>query len=158
MHRTEQNHSFGSDRTRFNANEDFAWTASSMLEWDGYYIDLVDLPTIRPYLETLIGRNYRLDHDYIKIGNTKHSKKLYLHGGGIVAHGKDGGLAQILNVSENGGPMAAFNKGGKNVLQASVEDMGGAPLKSETSSASGRVTCHSYRTFFVFSQLYIVGL
>ena len=48
---------------------------------------LLDFPTIRPYLETLLGRNYRLDHDYIKIDNVKHSYELYLHGGGQGAGG-----------------------------------------------------------------------
>ena len=48
---------------------------------------LLDFPTIRPYLETLLGRNYRLDHDYIKIDNAKHSYELYLHGGGQGADG-----------------------------------------------------------------------
>ena len=46
MHRTEQSYILGSDRTLLNANEDLAWTASSLLERAGYYIDLIDLPTI----------------------------------------------------------------------------------------------------------------
>ena len=32
MHLAEQNHLFGSDRARFNTDDDLAWTASSLLE------------------------------------------------------------------------------------------------------------------------------
>ena len=66
MHRTERSYILGSDRTLLNTNEDLAWSASSLLEWGGCYIDLIDLPAVRPYLETLLGQNYRLDHDYIR--------------------------------------------------------------------------------------------
>ena len=48
LHRTEQSYILGSDQARFNTEEDLAWTASSLLEWDDCYIDLIDLPTIRP--------------------------------------------------------------------------------------------------------------
>ena len=37
---------------------------------------------IKPYLETLLGPNYRLDHDYLKIDSEQSGKGLYLHGGG----------------------------------------------------------------------------
>lgn len=42
MHRTEKSYIPGSDRTLLNTNEDLAWAASSLLEWDGCYIDLMD--------------------------------------------------------------------------------------------------------------------
>ena len=45
------------------------------------------------------------------------------HGGIVAAKGKDGGGAQ-LSINEHGGAMAVWNKGGKNVLQADVGDMG----------------------------------
>ena len=79
MHRTEKSYLIGAGLSRFHTKENLAWTASSLLDWGGCYIDLLDLPTIRPYLETLLGRNYRLDHDYIKIDNAKHSYELYLY-------------------------------------------------------------------------------
>ena len=107
MHRDEKNPFFGSDRTRFNANEDLAWTASSMLEWGGCYIDLIDLPTIRPYLEILLGQNYRLDHDYIKIDNSVHNRKLYLHGGGQGA----GGASDLVGPTDGGQCYYRFSNG-----------------------------------------------
>ena len=77
----------GSDRTRFDDPNDPAWSARSLLEWGGTYIDLIDLPTITPYLEALLGVNYRLDHDYLNINNAESAHKLYLHGGGQGAGG-----------------------------------------------------------------------
>ena len=74
--RNQKNISLGSDRTQ-NAEGNLAWTASSLLEWGGSYLDLIDLPTIRPYLEVLLGKNYRLDHEYIKIDRVKQNRKLY---------------------------------------------------------------------------------
>jgi hypothetical protein len=75
---------FGSDRTRFSGEDAPAWSAPSLLEWGGTYIDLIDIPSIKPYLEALLGINYRLDHDYLKIDSVN-TKKLYLHGGGLGA-------------------------------------------------------------------------
>ena len=79
--RTNGRQLYGSDRTRLQ-EEGSAWSSSSLLEWGGGYIDLIDLPSIAPYLETLLGAHYRLDHDYIKIDNSDKPHKLYLHGGG----------------------------------------------------------------------------
>ncbi|MDA0792008.1 MAG: phytanoyl-CoA dioxygenase family protein [Proteobacteria bacterium] len=86
-HRGNSKH-LGSDRTVFSSPDDPAWASPSMLEWGGPYIDLIDLPTITPYLETLLGVGYRLDHDYIKIDSENSNRKLYLHGGGQGAGGK----------------------------------------------------------------------
>ena len=72
----------GSDRTRLRHEDDPAWSSQSLLEYGGPYIDLIDLPTIAPYLECLLGPHYRLDHDYIKVDSAERDKKLYLHGGG----------------------------------------------------------------------------
>jgi hypothetical protein len=80
----------GSDRTHFRHAEDLAWSSSSLLELGGSYVDLIDLPTIAPYLETILGPHYRLDHDYLKVdkktpkGDAAGFKKseLFLHGGG----------------------------------------------------------------------------
>ena len=107
IHRNEKNPFFGSDRTRFNASEDLAWTASSMLEWGGCYIDLIDLPTIRPYLEILLGQNYRLDHDYIKIDSRRQNRKLYLHGGGQGA----GGASDLVGPTDGGQCYYRFSNG-----------------------------------------------
>ena len=38
----------------------------------GPYIDLIDLPTIAPYLDELLGVGYRLDHDYLNVNNAEH--------------------------------------------------------------------------------------
>lgn len=55
----------------------------SLLPWDKAYRDLIDNPRITPYLDELIGTNFRLDHDYcdvIRSGTNRHSSTL--HGGG----------------------------------------------------------------------------
>jgi hypothetical protein len=83
----DRNPILGSDRTRFRDSEDPAWSAPSLLELGGCYIDLIDLPAIKPYLTTLLGDHYRLDHDYIKVDGAMRDKKLYLHGGGQGAGG-----------------------------------------------------------------------
>ena len=73
----------GSDRTVLGDDRD-AWSAPSLLELGGAYLDLIDLPTIVPYLTKLLGEQYRLDHDYAKIDSKmpEREKTLYLHGGG----------------------------------------------------------------------------
>ena len=76
----------GSDRTILGSSGT-AWSSPSMLEWGGAYIDLIHLPTIAPYLDILLGKDYRLDHDYINIVNAKNPRQLYLHGGGQGAGG-----------------------------------------------------------------------
>jgi hypothetical protein len=78
-----QEHGYkGSDRTGLWHEDDLAWSSQSLLEYGGPYVDLIDLPTIAPYLECLLGPHYRLDHDYIKVDSQKNDKKLFLHGGG----------------------------------------------------------------------------
>jgi hypothetical protein len=72
----------GSDRSQFRNDDDLAWSARSLLEYGGTYIDLIDLPTIAPYLEFLLGPHYRLDHDYLKVDSARANRKLFLHGGG----------------------------------------------------------------------------
>lgn len=104
--RQERPH-YGSDRTRFRRDEDPAWSASSLLEWGGTYIDLIDLPTIAPYLETLLGVNYRLDHDYININNAEKPSKLYLHGGGQGA----GGASDLVGPTDGGQCYYRYNNG-----------------------------------------------
>ena len=52
------------------------------------------------------------------------------HGGFVGAWGKDGGQAH-LSTNEYGGLIAIFNKGDKNVIQASVGDTGGGVLKTK---------------------------
>ena len=88
----------GSDRTRFDDPNDPAWSARSLLEWGGTYIDLIDLPTIAPYLEALLGVNYRLDHDYLNINDAESAHKLYLHGGGQGA----GGPKDLVGATDGG--------------------------------------------------------
>ena len=55
----------------------------SLLTWGAAFRELIDPATITPYLEQLIGRGFRLDHDYcdvIRGGANRHSGTL--HGGG----------------------------------------------------------------------------
>ena len=99
---------FGSDRTSFGADEGPAWSAPSLLEWGGTYIDLIDLPTIVPYLETLLGAGYRLDHDYINVVNAEHPSRLYLHGGG---HLGAGGPRDVVGPSDGGQCYYHYNNG-----------------------------------------------
>ena len=99
---------YGSDRTFFGADGDRAWSAPSLLEWGGTYIDLIDLPTITPYLEALLGAGYRLDHDYINVVNAEHPSKLYLHGGG---HQGAGGPRDIVGPSDGGQCYYRYNNG-----------------------------------------------
>jgi len=98
---------FGSDRTQFRQDDDPAWSAASLLELGGTYIDLIDLPTIAPYLETLLGPNYRLDHDYTKVDNAERSRGLYLHGGGQGA----GGPSDLVGPSDGGQCFYRFSNG-----------------------------------------------
>ncbi|MGI9219649.1 MAG: phytanoyl-CoA dioxygenase family protein [Woeseiaceae bacterium] len=71
----------GSDRTRYSNKDVMAWSSRSLLEYGGPFIDLIDLPTIKPYLEFLMQPHYRLDHDYLKIDRAG-TGELFLHGGG----------------------------------------------------------------------------
>ena len=92
---------YGSDRTRYPEGESTAFSAKSLIEWGGTYIDLIDLPTIAPYLEALLGPRYRLDHDYIKIDSAANEfNRLYLHGGGQGAGG--GGERDRVGPSDGG--------------------------------------------------------
>lgn len=55
----------------------------TLLPWSKAYRELIDNPRITPYLDELIGKSFRLDHDYcdvIRSGTNKHSSSL--HGGG----------------------------------------------------------------------------
>ena len=97
----------GSDRTRFRNDDDTAWSASSLLDWGGPFIDLIDIPTIAPYLETLLGVNYRLDHDYMLISNAEFNHQLYLHGGGQGA----GGPTDLVGPTDGGQCYYRFNNG-----------------------------------------------
>ncbi|MCY3818697.1 MAG: mitomycin antibiotics/polyketide fumonisin biosynthesis protein [Gammaproteobacteria bacterium] len=103
----EQRH-FGSDRTSFGTDEGPAWSAPSLLEWGGTYIDLIDLPTIAPYLDALLGTGYRLDHDYINVVNAEHPSRLYLHGGG---HLGAGGPRDVVGPSDGGQCYYHYNNG-----------------------------------------------
>jgi hypothetical protein len=57
--------------------------SESLLGWGKVVRELIDNAPIAPYLEELIGRDYRLDHDYcdvIRSGTNTHASSL--HGGG----------------------------------------------------------------------------
>lgn len=98
---------YGSDRTRFRQDDDPAWSSSSLLEWGGPYIDLIDLPTIAPYLEALLGVNYRLDHDYLNVTNAENPSRLHLHGGGQGA----GGATDLVGPTDGGQCYYRYNNG-----------------------------------------------
>jgi hypothetical protein len=54
----------------------------SLLQWGKAYRELIDNPTITPYLEELLGRQFRLDHDYADlIRQGKGPIGARLHGG-----------------------------------------------------------------------------
>ena len=104
---------YGSDRTRLPADADRAWSSASLLEWGGPYIDLIDLPTIAPYLEELLGVGYRLDHDYLNVNNAEDHRSLYLHGGGQGA----GGDTTLVGPTDGGQCYYRYHK--RHVLQRS---------------------------------------
>ena len=97
-HRAEEQRLSGSDRARYPVGESEAFSAKSLIAWGGTYVDLIDLPAIAPYLEALLGPNYRLDHDYIKIDSAAHASRLYLHGGGQGA----GGATDLVGPTDGG--------------------------------------------------------
>lgn len=98
----------GSDRTILD-DDAGAWSAPSLLELGGAYLDLVNLPTIAPYLTKLLGEHYRLDHDYAKIDSKmpEWEKTLYLHGGGQGA----GGPADLVGPSDGGQCFYRYSNG-----------------------------------------------
>ncbi len=55
----------------------------NIIDWGKPFLDLIDQPTIVPYLETILGKNFRLDHDYADlIRSGKSPIGSMLHGGG----------------------------------------------------------------------------
>ena len=51
--------------------------------WGQPYLDLIDLPTITPYLEAILGSKFRLDHTYLDIIRSGINPSAgTLHGGG----------------------------------------------------------------------------
>ena len=76
-----------------------AWTAPSLLEWGGAYLDLIDLPSIAPKLRSLFGdAPYRMDHDYVNLHDGEKPGRLYLHGGGQGA----GGPSDLVGPTDGG--------------------------------------------------------
>lgn len=54
----------------------------NILEWGSSYRDLIDNPRISPYVEQLVGTQFRLDHDYADVIRTgKGPIGTVLHGG-----------------------------------------------------------------------------
>ena len=98
----------GSDRTILD-DDAGAWSAPSLLELGGAYLDLINLPTIAPYLTKLLGERHRLDHDYAKIDSKmpEREKTLYLHGGGQGA----GGPADLVGPSDGGQCFYRYSNG-----------------------------------------------
>jgi hypothetical protein len=97
----------GSDRTRFTEQDDRAWSSASLLSWGGPFIDLIDHPSISPYLEEVLQPGYRIDHDYLKIDNKVADRLLYLHGGGQGA----GGPTDLVGPTDGGQCYYRYNNG-----------------------------------------------
>ena len=53
-----------------------------VLDWGQPYLDLIDLPTVTPYLEAILGSKFRLDHTYLDIIRSGLGPAGTLHGGG----------------------------------------------------------------------------
>ena len=53
-----------------------------VLDWGQPYLDLVDLPTVTPHLEAILGSKFRLDHTYLDIIRSGLGPAGTLHGGG----------------------------------------------------------------------------
>jgi ectoine hydroxylase-related dioxygenase (phytanoyl-CoA dioxygenase family) len=55
-----------------------------LLGWGEVFRELIDLPTLTPYLEALLGPKYRLDHDYVHLIRQPGPGPIgvFLHGGG----------------------------------------------------------------------------
>ena len=107
QHRSDDERPSESDRSRYPGGSRTTWLAPSLLEWGGTYVDLIDLPSIAPYLAALLGPDYRLDHDYIKIDNAAISTRLYLHGGGQGA----GGATDLVGPTDGGQCFYRYNNG-----------------------------------------------
>jgi hypothetical protein len=76
-----------------------------LLDWGKPFLDLIDQSTIVPYLETILGKNFRLDHEYADLIRTGKSPiGSILHGGGTpfdagqYYHWKDGRMYNGLTV------------------------------------------------------------
>ncbi len=76
-----------------------------LLNWGRSFLDLIDQPTIMPYLTTILGKNFRLDHEYADLIRTGKSPiGSNLHGGGApfdagqYYHWKDGRMYNGLTV------------------------------------------------------------
>ena len=59
----------------------------TLLDWGPAYRSLIDNPRVLPYLETIMGPNFRLDHDYADIIRAgKGPIGTTLHGGAVPRH------------------------------------------------------------------------
>jgi len=57
----------------------------NIIDWGKPFLDLIDNATIVPYLETILGKNFRLDHEYADLIRTGKSPiGSMLHGGGAL--------------------------------------------------------------------------
>ena len=55
---------------------------ASLLDWNSDYRNLIDNKSVTPYLETLLGKGFRLDHEYLDvIRSGKGPIGTRLHGG-----------------------------------------------------------------------------
>ena len=85
-------HFFQTERTLEGASKTLGGTnkqkwMEGMLAWEQPYCEpfceLLIHPRIQPYLNTLLGRNYRLDHGPLVLAMDKGDGGHYLHGGGV---------------------------------------------------------------------------
>ena len=79
---------YGSARSEIEFEDGEPWSAASLLSWGGVFHEMLDAPSLEPYLTALLGEGYRLDHDYLAVLDPVHSGRLGLHGGGHGAGGR----------------------------------------------------------------------
>ena len=86
-----------------------AWSAPSLLEWGGTYIDLIDLPTIAPYLETLLGARLPAGPRLTSTSSMRSNRADSTFTGG--GHQGAGGPRDIVGPSDGGQCYYRYNNG-----------------------------------------------
>ena len=86
------------------------------------------MPDIKRYRRPHEARWNVIENGALSLGNDE-------HGGAVSVKDKDGGQAE-LQINENGGGMAIYNKVHENVLQASVEGKSGGIIRTYDKSGN----------------------
>ena len=85
-------------------------------------MDLIDLPSLQPYLDILLGKHYRLDHDYVKIDGSfteeiQKSDEAKEQVKEMVKSLQNAGKLTIIPLVENAGVLATLWQAGVNYIQ-----------------------------------------